>query len=228
VSPQIAASVVAAGVPAERVDYMPNAVALPAASSPAHRGSDVRVGFLGRLCPDKDPVTALRALAVARSHSGPEVTVQLGGDGPMRGAVLREAERLHLTPYVRLAGTVFDVTAFMRHIDIFLLSSRSEGTPLAVLEAMGHGLPVVATGVGGVPLQVEDGVTGLIAPAGDHAALGRALAWIAEHPEEGLAMGRAGRRRLLRDFSLDTLVTQVEAVYTRSALARPEPAELAG
>jgi glycosyltransferase involved in cell wall biosynthesis len=106
----------------------------------------------------------------------------------------------------------------MRKIDALLLSSRSEGTPLVVLEAMGHGRPVVATRVGGVPQQVDDGVTGMLVPAGDHAALGRALAWMADHPEDRLAMGRASRRRVIRGFSLDHLTGQVEEAYSRASL----------
>ncbi len=111
----------------------------------------LRAGVLARLCPDKDPLSAVRAVAVARSLTDVEVTLRLGGDGELRAEVIAEIERLGLGPHVQLCGTVGDVPAFMRQIDALLLSSRSEGTPLAVLEAMGHGRPVVATLVGGVP-----------------------------------------------------------------------------
>jgi glycosyltransferase involved in cell wall biosynthesis len=217
-SPQIAASLIAVGVPAHRVDYLPNAVVPPPRPAPARRGPGLRAGVLARLCPDKDPLTAVRAVAVARSFTDTEVTLRLGGDGELRAEVIAEIERLRLVPHVELCGPIIDVPAFMRKIDALLLSSRSEGTPLVVLEAMGHGRPVVATRVGGVPQQVDDGVTGMLVPAGDHAALGRALAWMADHPEDRLAMGRASRRRVIRGFSLDHLTGQVEEAYSRASL----------
>jgi glycosyltransferase involved in cell wall biosynthesis len=83
------------------------------------------------------------------------------------------------------------------------------------LEAMGHELPVVATRVGAVPLEVQHGVTGLLTEAGDAAELGEALAWLDAHPTERQRMGRQGRRRLRSLFSVEQMTLKVSQTYDR-------------
>lgn len=223
VSRPIAASLLTRGIPARRVEYLPNAVVVPARPAPSRRRAGLRAGFIGRLCPDKDPLTAIRALAAAHACTTAEVTLRIAGGGDLHADVIAEIRRLDVGAHVQLCGEVRDISAFMHHIDVLLLSSRSEGTPLVVLEAMGHGRPVIATRVGGVPDQVQDGVTGMLAAPQDHQALGRALSWMAEHPAHRLAMGRAARQRLINRFSIDHMVSQVEKAYSQAALREGLP-----
>jgi L-malate glycosyltransferase len=115
---------------------------------------------------------------------------------------------------------VRDVPALLRQARMFVLSSISEGVPLAVLEAMASGLAVAATRVGGVPDIVSDGVTGLLTPPRDPAALAAALMRL--HGDDTLtsAMGARGRRRVEEAFDVRRMVAAYEQLYVESASAR--------
>ena len=107
---------------------------------------------------------------------------------------------------------------------MFALSSRYEGLPIALLEAMAAGRACVATRVGGVPEVITDGVDGVLVPPGDHDALARAVTTVLDDPARGDDLGRRAAARA-EDFRLDAAVTRIEAVYdrvlARSPAARP-------
>jgi glycosyltransferase involved in cell wall biosynthesis len=216
-SPQLGDALERDGVPRDAIWFLPNAVEVPRQPS-AHRaaGRQLRAGYLARFSTDKNPVAALQAVATARS-SGVPVTLQMAGDGELRQEVDEAITRLRLDHAVRRLGFVDDVSEFLSGVDLLLLSSRSEGMPLAILEAMANEVPVLATRVGAVPLEVNDGVTGLLVEPGDSRALSRGLSWMHQHPGLRRRMGRAGRDRLLRQFSLDRMLAQVTAAYRRAA-----------
>jgi len=122
---------------------------------------------------------------------------------------------------------------------MFVLPSRSEGIPLTVLEAMARGLPVVATRVGGLPEVVEEGVTGLLVPPADPAALAAAMVETWSDPDRLDRLGHAGRRRAEECFDVRRMVAQYEVLYRagtrrtgssgaerRSPNAAPQPAEV--
>jgi len=111
-------------------------------------------------------------------------------------------KRLGLGPVVELLGTRSDVDELLAGADLFVLSSRSEGLPMSVLEAMAAGLPVVASAVGGVPELVRDGETGALVPPGDSAALAQAIRRIACDPALRDRLGESGRQRVEREFSI--------------------------
>jgi glycosyltransferase involved in cell wall biosynthesis len=188
--------------------------------APQILSKSLRIGSLARFTQDKDPVTLLRAAARLRRWGVP-AQVAMRGEGELE-AELRSAVRLlQLDSVVCLGRPVESVGEFFSATDVLCLSSRSEGMPLVVLEAMGHGLPVVATRVGAVPLEVHDGVTGLLAEPGDDRGLAAHLAWMWRHPAERRRMGRLGRLRARRRFSLERMGKRVEAVYARLAVGVP-------
>jgi glycosyltransferase involved in cell wall biosynthesis len=215
-SPQIRAFLLEQGLPARLVEFLPNAIRVPQRPPDRSLRGALQVGFLGRFDVDKDPVLAVEALAQAHAL-GSRARLEMRGGGPLAADVRQAVTDRGLAGHVKVAGFVRDVEKFYRRIDVLLLSSRSEGMPLVVLEAMGHELPVVATRVGAVPLEVADGMTGLLAESGDAGGLGEALAWLEAHPAERLRMGRQGRRRLQRHFSLDRMTGRVSRVYERVA-----------
>ena len=215
-SPQIRAFLLEQGLPARIVEFLPNAIRVPARPPDRAARTVLQAGFLGRFDLDKDPQLAVEALAHAHAL-GSRARLEMRGDGPLAAEVQQAVVDRGLAGHVRVAGFVKDVERFYQRIDVLLLSSRSEGMPLVVLEAMGHEVPVVATRVGAVPLEVADGMTGLLAEPGDPAGLGEALAWLEAHPAERLRMGRQARRRLQRHFSLDRMTARVTAVYDRVA-----------
>ena len=105
---------------------------------------------------------------------------------------------------VRLAGERDDVGELLAAADLFVLSSRSEGLPLSILEAMAAGLPVVASDVGGVPELVVDGETGLLVPPGDPHALAAAIDRLLDDPDLRRRLGAAGRLRVSEQFDLES------------------------
>src|SRR5207248_3814804 len=119
----------------------------------------------------------------------PHARLVLVGDGPERAGVEAQVRELNLGEKVRFLGTRKDVAQLLHGADLFLLTSVSEGIPLTVIEAMAAGLPVVATDVGGLREVVADGLTGLLAPAKDAAALADCVWRLAGDPELRRRMG---------------------------------------
>ena len=126
---------------------------------------------------------------------------------------------------VELLGARADIPELLAHSDVFVLSSRSEGFPVSVLEAMAAGLPVVATDVGGVAEAVEDGETGLLVPATDAEALARALERLLADGELRRRLGAAGRARALSLFDLPRYRAAYEELYRERLSAAAEPGE---
>lgn len=170
---------------------------------------------VGRLKEPKDFSTLVRALA--RLDDVPHRAL-VAGDGPDREAL--EAEIAELGVAVELPGERRDVPELLAGADAFVLSSRSEGLPISILEAMSAGLPVVASAVGGVPELVVDGETGLLVPPGDPEALADALGRLLGDAELRRRLGAAGRERAEREFGLERFRREHLELYER-LLAAP-------
>jgi glycosyltransferase involved in cell wall biosynthesis len=169
-----------------------------------------RIVSVGRLKAPKDAFTLVRALAGLPRGSFEAVVV---GDGPDRAALEAEVESLALAPVLELAGERRDVPELLATADIFVLSSRSEGLPMTILEAMAAGLPVVASSVGGVPEVVVDGETGLVVPPGDPASLAAAIERLLADPALRRRLGGAARERVAELCSWDRVVDETLAAY---------------
>jgi glycosyltransferase involved in cell wall biosynthesis len=132
--------------------------------------------------------------------------------------------------YVHLVGVRTDVELMLSSFDAFALTSRTEGLPLVLLEAMATALPVVSTAVGGIPDLVEHGVTGLLSPAGGRAQLTRQLARLSTDPALSRQLGEAGRHHVRRRHSLERMALEYEALYLRALAPRSAsaPATVAG
>jgi glycosyltransferase involved in cell wall biosynthesis len=169
------------------------------------------VTIVGRLVSIKDHATFIRAAGkVLAEHPG--ATFVVAGDGPMREDVELDA-RLTLGDAVRFTGWVDDLPALYRASDIVVLTSRSEGTPVALIEAAAAGTPVVATDVGGVREVVLNGVTGDLVPPGDHRAVAAALDAMLRAPARAAAYGAAGPGHVLSRFSQARLATDLTELY---------------
>jgi glycosyltransferase involved in cell wall biosynthesis len=181
-----------------------------------HHPGPPRLVTVGRLQAPKDAVTLVRALAALRGRSFEAVLV---GDGPDRPTVEEEVRRLGLESAVELLGERDDVPELLRTADVFVLSSRSEGLPLSILEAMAARLPVIASNVGGVSEVVVDGDTGLLVPPGDPQSLAAAIERLLEDQALGRRLGEAGRIRVAEHFDL-AAVHQAHLDLYRRVLAR--------
>lgn len=212
------------GVPSERIHLVPNGWTPP--RSPLSRSEaravlglppgDVPViGWIGRLIPIKGCDVFLRALAEVGEEPW---LASLIGDGPEREHLEELVTRLELGSRVRLHGAIHEAARFMAAFDLFVLSSRSEGTPMVVLEAFGSGTPVVATAVGGVPDLLEEGKAGWLAPPEDPGRLGAAIREALTGKELGLKKGERGRARIEADLGMEAWIQGHLDVY-RSAMA---------
>jgi glycosyltransferase involved in cell wall biosynthesis len=179
-----------------------------------------RLVAVGRLQAPKDAVTLIRALAALRGRPFEAVLV---GDGPDRPTVEEEVRRLGLESTVELLGERDDVPELLRTADIFVLSSRSEGLPLSILEAMAARLPVVASNVGGVSEVVVDGDTGLLVPPGDPQSLAAAIERLLEDPVLCRRLGEAGRIRVVEHFDLAAVHQAHLDLYRRVLASRGLP-----
>lgn len=171
---------------------------------------------IGRLHAQKDHDTLLRAWAQVIVEL-PDARLALVGKGPLseRTALLRN--ELGLTESVRIVAPRPGIAEAYRDADVFALSSRWEGFPYVVVEAMAYELAVVSTNVDGVPEAVEDGTTGLLVPPSDPAALAGALRGVLGDPELRARLGAAARERALSAFTLDGMVDGLLVAYERVA-----------
>jgi glycosyltransferase involved in cell wall biosynthesis len=170
------------------------------------------IGTACRLVPLKGLVDLIRAVALLSSEF-PTLRLEIAGTGPQQENLERERNRLSLAGQVRFLGWQGDIRSTLRTWDIFAMPSLDEGLPIAILEAMAEGLPVVATSVGGVPELVVDGQTGYLVPPSDVAALTQRLRVLILDPKRRQAMGVAGWQRVREHFSIDRMVAEIAAVY---------------
>ena len=170
----------------------------------------VEVVSVGRLAEPKDFSTLIDAVAQLEPGT---VRLRVLGDGPLRTMLEARIAERGASAAVELVGEVSDVRPYLASSDIFVLSSRSEGLPLSVLEAMAASLPVVATAVGGLNELVLDEETGLLVDAGNASGLASALARLAGDPELRARLGDAGRRRTEEEYSLNRWRSAHLALY---------------
>jgi sugar transferase (PEP-CTERM/EpsH1 system associated) len=223
-----------AGIPPDKVVCIANGIDVAAfavsRTAPSRRPllgefappGTLLIGNVARLDKVKDQAGLLSAFKLLGEQAGPQAQCRLviAGEGPEHAALQRQIEQLGLTRQVRLLGNRDDIAALLAECDVFVLPSIAEGMPVTVLEAMAAGLPVVATGVGGLASVVEHGKTGTLVPAGDPAALAQALgAYVAD---EALRRrhGDAGRARVTAHFSMSAMLSAYTALYD-GLLGRP-------
>jgi glycosyltransferase involved in cell wall biosynthesis len=168
--------------------------------------------YVGRLSPEKDIATLLRATAIVVAQC-PTFRLQIAGSGSCSAELAALTESLHLGGNVQFLGEVRDVPPLLHGASGFVLPSLTEGLPLTVLEAMACGLPVVATRVGGTPEAVLEGNTGLLVSPREPAQLAAALLQIHTNPEMARQMGLAGRARVETHFDVRTMVASYESLY---------------
>lgn len=185
------------------------------ADAKARSGSKViRIGSCGRLDRVKDFATLIDAFSVLIGDGNArEIELVIIGNGPEREALEERIRILGLDARVTLAGARDDVEEILRSLDIYVCSSIAEGIALTVLEAMASGLPVVATEVGGTPEIVVASETGLLIPSGNPQALADALGRLCDAPKQARAMGVAGRKRVVTEFSQQGMIDGYCALY---------------
>jgi glycosyltransferase involved in cell wall biosynthesis len=213
-------------VPSAKVRVIPNGIAIDASTVVQRRDRLRRVVVVANLRPEKGHDVLLRAVAIV-VRTFPDATFDLVGGGPELSSLEALAERLGVRESVRFSGHCEDVAARLAAADICVHPSRSEAFPNAVLEAMAVGLPVIASGVGGVLEVIRDGVTGMIVPPGDHDALARSISRLMSEPLRARSIGDSARAAVSQTYSFDRMTDAFEDLYLRELgrirLLNPQP-----
>lgn len=176
------------------------------------------VGIVARLVPIKAHEVFLQAARLLVARRG-ECRFVIVGDGERRQSLEQQVDELGLRHRTVFLGWRGDLDRILPDLDVVALTSRNEGLPVALIEAMAAGRPVVATRVGGVPDLVTDGTTGLLVPMDDAPAVAAAIDRVLTDPSLGASLGRAGRARVYPALSADRLVDDVDRLY--QALLEP-------
>ncbi len=158
--------------------------------------------------------------AIVLAGRFPDVCFLVVGDGGSKKELEEQAGRLGLGQRIVFTGFRSDVPDLLSEAAISVLPSLSEGTSNTLLESMAAGIPVIATRVGGNPEVIEDGVSGLLVPPRDSAALAAAIARLLENEDLAASLGQAGMRRVSELFSIEGSVHETEHLYQRLVEAK--------
>ncbi|MBA3409614.1 MAG: glycosyltransferase [Geodermatophilaceae bacterium] len=167
---------------------------------------------VGRLTHMKAQRNLIGAIPYLRSRV-PDVAVVIVGDGPLRRQLEDQAASLGVGGATRFLGHRIDARSLLEAAGVFVLPSRHEGMPLAAIEAMAAGLPLVVTRVLGSREVVEDGKTGTLVPRDDPSALGPAVADLLTDEDRRKTYGAAGLRRYLESFTAQRMAARTHALY---------------
>lgn len=175
------------------------------------------LGLGARLTDQKGVDVLLEAMPQVRA-AVPDVQLVIAGDGPELGPLQARAQRLGLEGTVRFLGLRLDLPELTRTFDAFVIASRWEGLPMAMLEAMAARTPVVSTAVGGIPGVLHEGETGLLVPPLDPTALAGALVRICRDAALRARLATAARARFEEEFSAEVMTRRYEALYRGEGL----------
>src|SRR5258706_10217925 len=191
------------GLPSNKARVILNGVSLDEYSRLANPGallSRIRFGAVGRMVPVKAQNVLIDAFAILQQRL-PEACLRIVGGGPLMTDLQTQVERLGLAERVTVEKTTSDVPGVLKDLDIFVMSSLSEGLPMVILEAMAAGLPIVSTRVGGIPEVAPEGTVARYCVPGSAPALAHAMYDAASSPNLA-EMGRASRAAVCENFSM--------------------------
>ena len=216
VSQPLADHLAGAGISRDKIHFVPNAFTPPLTSvgrSTARKrlgiaGDALVAGWVGRLSREKGADVMLDALA----QGDTSWRLSIIGDGPERTALERQAAGLGIADRITWHGLVENAGSLLTAFDAFVLSSRTEGTPIALFEAMHAGVPIIATRVGGVP-DVVSSSHAILVPSEQPRMIASALAEVGNEPSAAARRSTLARERLLRSFGTARWLDAISAVY---------------
>ncbi|HEX2621122.1 MAG TPA: glycosyltransferase, partial [Phototrophicaceae bacterium] len=174
------------------------------------------VGIAGRFVPVKNHALFLEAAALIRQQRpSADVHFVMIGDGELRNEVETQIDELKLRECITLTGWQRDLTTAYSDLDVFVISSVNEGTPVTVIEALSAGCPVVTTAVGGLPDLLEGGNFGTLVPTEDVAALADGIIKVLDNPPDA----KVAQAAMLDRYGINRLVSDLDSLY-RGLLAR--------
>ena len=181
-----------------------------------HPDARITFGFAARMEELKGPMVLMEAMGIAYGEFE-NVCLNIAGDGSRRQEIAARAKALNVASRYRYHGVYThpeERCAFMRSLDVFVMPSFTEGTPNSIVEAMAHGIPIIASQVGGVPDMIGADA-GVLVPPGDANALAQAMLRLARDPDLRESMGRAAQERYQRYFSPQAVLPLIVQTYQR-------------
>jgi glycosyltransferase involved in cell wall biosynthesis len=172
-------------------------------------------GFVGRLSEEKGVHHLLDAVTL-RAPAAEPWRLLIVGDGPRREELEAVASRSQVASRITFAGFQGDAGPWLSAMDAFVLPSLTEGTPMALLEAMAYRVPVIASAVGGVPAVIADRISGMLVPPADPQALSDVLREVSANEGLRQALSRVAHETVSRQYNVDTWMTKVRAVYEKA------------
>ncbi len=236
VSSSVAESMRRVLISSSRIEVIPNGIDLSVFKD-SQQNSELRaslgippgvpvIGAVGRLDIQKAHERLIEA-ARKLTDAGQDAIYLIVGEGVERPRLESLVRNLGLSDRVLLPGYRSDIKPFLAIMDLFVLPSRREGTPMALLEAMAMRKPVVATAVGGVPDVLTDGIDGIMLPESGVGGLSDALLRLLRDPALAHQMARSGRRRVETEFSSRRMASRYEDIYRRCLISRRHAAQYA-
>jgi glycosyltransferase involved in cell wall biosynthesis len=200
------------GVAANKIRVIPNGVDCDRYPAAPRNRPIRRIVTVANLREEKGHDTLILAASMlAERH--PDLEICFIGDGPLRATLVRQVNLRGLRGRVQFLGERDDIPAQLAAADLFVLPSRTEASPNALIEAMASGLPIVASRVGGIPELIESGGTGVLVTADDPRAFAAAISNVVEHPSFAAALGRAARAAAERRFAFSSMIGAFERLY---------------
>lgn len=222
VSRFVAESIVASGIPPEKVEIIYDGIEVPAVPSHESRAGARRrwnilsdtllVGCLGYLLPEKGQELLIRALPSIRERF-PTARLMLAGTGPMQSKLERLSHELHVEPAVTFTGLIEDVNQFYSALDVFVFPSLAEPLGTSLLTAMAYGLPVVAVGRGAVPEVIENERSGLLVPDPEADRIAEATIRVLSDATLARRFGERARLTVEQRFSGERMVADTIRIY---------------
>lgn len=178
------------------------------------------LGAMGRLSNEKGFDLLIRAVAKLKAD-GLKCHLKIAGDGPLLSELTDLVREMQCETEIELIGQVADIKAFFDSLDIFVLSSRREGLPNVLLEAMAMQVPVVATGIAGIPRLIQSGANGILVPPESVEDLAGALQKLMKEPELLKQLANAARATIEHGYSFQRRMERVAAIYDQALGRRP-------
>lgn len=210
-------------IPVAKLRVLPNGTAVGPPREARPPGSTMRLIAVGRLIDVKGYPVLIEAVKLL-ADQGMSVALDILGDGERRAALQSSIDDLALSDHVTLRGNVDNPSSWLDKADIYIMSSRREGQPMALLEAMAGSLPIVASAVGGIPDTVSDGAEALLVAPDDPLALAAAIRRIIDDPEFARRLGENAYARVQKDYSIQTACRKLEAMYQDTYKAKHDVA----
>jgi len=221
-----------AGIPKELVRLIPAGIRVPRELQPrpatyqhGENASIPLVSTFGKLIERKDFPTFLRAARVIVDRIGPECSFVISGDGPDETMLRALAHELKIDKLVTFCHGTAANEDLLRDTDVYVQCSITEGFGTMVLQAMAHGVPVVAASTGGIIALVKDGENGFLVRVGDHEALATRILNLLNDPDLSHRFGEAGRETAATHFSLESMMASTRELYAEVLAQQPISAE---